>query len=76
MNWYTMGNNIFNEILNDNNITKDEIYDFINIGAYQQGTITEKKILAVTTGNNHTYLNITLQLPGDHTPLSITGMNS
>ena len=26
--------NIFNEILDNNNIPKDEIYAFINIGAY------------------------------------------
>ena len=76
MDWYTMGNNIFNKILDNNNITKDEIYDFINIGAYQQGKLSEKKICAVTPGNNLTYLNIASQLPGDHTPLSITGMNS
>ena len=74
MDWYTMGNNIFNEILDNNNITKDEIYDFINIGAYQQGKLSEKKICAVTPGNNLTYLNITSQLPWRHMPLSITGM--
>ena len=51
--------NMFNEILDNNNITKDEIYDFINIGAYQQGKTSEKKIRAVTAGNNLTYLNIT-----------------
>ena len=70
-----MGNSIINEILDNNNTTKDEIYDFINIGAYQQGKIPEKKIFAVTSGNNLTYLNTTSQLPGYHTPLSITGMN-
>ena len=70
-----MGNNILNEVLDNNNITKDEIYAFINIGAYQQGKIPEKKIRAVTAGNNLTYLNITSQLTGGHTPLSITGMN-
>ena len=32
-----MGNNILNEVLDNNNITKDEIYAFINTGAYQQG---------------------------------------
>ena len=31
--------NIFNKILDNNNTTKDEIYAFINIGAYQQGKI-------------------------------------
>ena len=36
MDWYTMGNNNFNEILDNDNITKDEIYTFINIGAYQR----------------------------------------
>ena len=76
IDWYIMGNNIFNEILDNNNITKDEIYDFINIGAYQQGKLLKRKIFSVTPGNNLTYLNITSQLPGDHTPLSINGMNS
>ena len=71
-----MGNNILNEILDNNNIPKDEIYAFINIGTYQQGKLSEKKISSVTAGNIITYLNITSQLPGDHTPLSITGMNS
>ena len=66
--------NIFNEILDYNNITKYEIYAFINIGAYLQGRISEKKIYAVTPGNNLTYLNITSQIPGGHTPLSITVM--
>ena len=70
-----MGNNIFNEILDDNNTTKDEIYDFINIGAYQQGKIPEKKRCAVTAGNNITYLNITSQLPGGNMPWSLIGMN-
>ena len=55
---------IINEILDNNNITKDEIYAFINIGAYQQGRIPEMKIFAVTAGNNLTYLNITSYLPG------------
>ena len=76
MEWYTMGNNIFNEILDDNNITKDEIYAFVNIGAYQQGKLPKKKICAVTPGNNLTYLNIISQLLRDPTPLSVTGMNS
>ena len=76
MDWYTMGDNVLNEISDNNNITKDEIYDFINIGAYQQGKLSEKKICAVTPGNNLNYLNITSLLPGDHTPLSVTGMNS
>ena len=76
MDWYTMGNNILNEILDNNNITRDEIYDFINIVAYKQGKLPEKKICVVTPGNNLTYINITSQLPGDHTPSSITGMNS
>ena len=31
-----MVNNFFNEILDNNNTTKDKIYDLINIGAYQQ----------------------------------------
>ena len=75
MDWYTMGNNIFNEILDNNNITKNEIYNFINIGAYQQGKLPEKKMCAITPGNNITYLNITSQLPWDCTTLSITGMN-
>ena len=74
MAWYKMGNNILNEILDNNNITKDEIYAFINIGAYQQGKIPEKKICAVTAEHNLTYLNITSHLPGGHTPLSIAGM--
>ena len=74
MAWYTMGNNIFNQILDNNNMTKDEIYAFINIGAHQQGKLPEKKICSVTLGNNITYLNITLQLPGGHMPLSTTGM--
>ena len=39
MAWYTMGDNIFDEILDNNYITKDEIYAFINIGDYQQGKI-------------------------------------
>ena len=69
-----LDNNIFNDILDNNNITKDEIYAFINIGAYQKGKIPENKICAVTEGKNLTYLNITSQLPGDQTPLSITGM--
>ena len=68
--------NIFNKILDNNNTTKDEIYAFIDICAYQQGKIPEKKIRTVTAGNNPTYLNITSQLPGGHMPLSITGMNS
>ena len=76
MDWYTMGNNNFNEILDNDNITKDEIYVLINIGAYQQGKLPEIRICAVTPGNNLTYLNITLQLPGGHTPLSINGMNT
>ena len=50
---------ILNEILDNNNTTKYEIYAFINIGAYQQGKIPERKIRAVTAGNNLTYLNIT-----------------
>ena len=33
MAWYKMGGKFFNDILDDNNITKDEIYAFINIGA-------------------------------------------
>ena len=75
-NGYYLGleNNIFNEILDNNNITKDEIYAFINIGAHQKGKILENKICAVTEGGNLTYFNITSQLPGDQTPLSITGM--
>ena len=78
MAWYTMvlENSIFIDILDDNTITKDEIYAFINICAYLQGKSPKKKICAVTPGNNLTYLNIISQLPGDHTPLSITGMNS
>ena len=76
MDWYTMGNNIFIEILDNNNIIKDEIYDFINIGAHQQGKSLEMKICAITAGNYLTYINITSQLTGDHTPLSVTGMNS
>ena len=68
MAWYTMGTNIFNEILDNNNIAKDEKHDFINIGAYQQGKLPEKKICAVTPANNLTYLNITSQLLGGHTP--------
>ena len=69
-------NNILNEILYNNNFTKDEIYTFINIGAYQQGKIPELKIRAVTAGNNLTYLNITSQLLGGQKKLSITRMNS
>ena len=64
MDWYKMGNNIFNEILDDNNITKDEIYAFINICAYLQGKSPKKKICAVTPGNNLTYLSTTSQLTG------------
>ena len=60
--------NIFNEISDNNNITKDEIYAFINIGAYQREKILDKKICAVTPENNLTYLNITSQLLGGHTP--------
>ena len=71
-----MGNNNFKEILDNDNITKDEIYAFINIGEYQQGKLPEKRIFTVTLGNNITYLNITSQLPGVHTPLSINGMNT
>ena len=71
-----MGNNNFNEILDNDNITKDKIYAFVNIGAYQQGKLLEKRICAVTPGNNLTYLNITSQLPGGHTNLSINGMNT
>ena len=75
-NWPYLGleHNIFNEILDNNNITKDEIYTFTNIGAYQQGKILEKKIRAVTAGNNITYLNITSQVLGGHITLSITRM--
>ena len=77
-NWPYLGldHNIFNEILDNNNITKDEIYAFVNIGAYQHGTISAKKIFSVTAGNNLIYLNITSQLWGGHTPLSINGMNT
>ena len=70
-----LDNNIFNEILDNNNINKDEIHTFINIGAYQQGKLIEKKIYAVTSGNNLTYLNITSQLPCRLMPLSITVIN-
>ena len=70
-----MGNNIFNEVLDNNNITKYEIYNFISIGAYQQGKLPEKKMCAITPWNNLSYFNITSQLPGDCTTLSITGMN-
>ena len=64
-----MENNFLNKILDNNNINKDEIYTFINIGSYQQWELPEKKICAVTSGNNLTYLSITSQLPGGHTPL-------
>ena len=57
-------NNIFNEILENNNIAKDEIYAFVNIGAYQQGKLSEKKISAVTAGNNITNLNLISQIRG------------
>ena len=69
-----MEHNIFNKILDNNNITKDEIYAFIDIVAYQQGKTPEAIFCAVTAGNNITYLNITSKLPGGHTTLSITGM--
>ena len=59
-----MGNNIFNQILDNNNMTKDEIYAFINICAYQQGKLPENKIYAIAPGNNLTYLNITSQRTG------------
>ena len=45
-----LDNNIFNEILDNNNINKDKIYTFINIGAYQQGKLPEKNICSVTSG--------------------------
>ena len=75
-NWTYLGleNIIFNEILDNNNITKDEIYAFIDIGAYQQGKISEKKIFAIAPGNYLTYLNVNSQVQGGSTPLSITGM--
>ena len=69
-----MRNKYFNEILDNNNITKDYIYAFINIVVYKKGKILEKKIYVVTSGINLTYLNITSQLPGGSTHLSITGM--
>ena len=72
--YLSLEHNIFNEILDNNNLTQDEIYAFVNIGAYQQGVIPEKKMFAVTEGNNITYLNITSQIPGGHTLLSITGI--
>ena len=59
MAWYTMGNNIFNEVMDNNDITKDEIYTFVNIGAYQQGNSPGKTVCAVTPENNINYLNIT-----------------
>ena len=65
-----MGYNMFNEVLDNNNITKDEIYAFMNIGAYKLGKLREKKICAVTPGNNITYFKITSQLPGGHMPLN------
>ena len=69
-----LGEIIFNEILDNNNVTKDEIYAFTSIGAYQQGKLPENKICVVTAGNYFNYLNFTSQLPQGHTPLSITGM--
>ena len=69
MAWYKMGENILNQILDNNYMTKDEIYAFINIGAYQQGKLPENKICAITPGNNLAYLNITSQLMWGHMPL-------
>ena len=54
-----MGNSIFNEVMDNNDITKDEIYTFVNIGAYQQGNSPGKTVCAVTPENNINYLNIT-----------------
>ena len=56
-------------------MNRDKIYAFVNIGAYQQEKYPEKKICAITAGNNFTSINITYHLSGGQMPLSIAGMN-
>ena len=69
-------NNIFNEILENHNITKAKIYAFVNISAYQQGKSPEKRICAVTAGNNINILSIPPNYRGGQMPLSIAGVKT
>ena len=57
-------------------MNRDKIYAFVNIGAYQQEKYPEKKICAITAGNNFTSINITYHLSGGQMPLSIAGVKT